>query len=248
MTTGRISPQTTVGPRAPFVARLSSLAKLSEPEVDLLAELGRHREVHRPGDELTVEGDPARRPRFILSGWASNQHILSDGRRQVFGFAVPGDGLGVYPRMAPPSLYTTVAHTALVTVDAMPFLDAVRTAAMPGLVKAFTAVARLEDKMLLDQILRLGRQTAYERVAHFLLEIEERLSAVGLSERRRFPLPLTQEILADALGLSVVHVNRTLQQLRRDGLIEWRSGVATLLDRDLLMSVAEYHATGRKLL
>jgi CRP-like cAMP-binding protein len=246
--TGRISPQTTLRPGNPIVLRLTAVAKLSEPELDLLAELGRHRETHRPGDELLIEGDPARRPRFILSGWASNQHILSDGRRQVFNFALPGDGLGVYPRMAPPALYTSVAHTPMETVDATPFLEAVRQGAMPGLVKAFSAVARLEDKMLLDQILRLGRQTAYERVAHFLLEIEERLSAVGLSERRRFPLPLTQEILADALGLSVVHVNRTLQQLRRDGLIEWRSGVATLLDRDPLMSAAEYHAAGRKLL
>jgi len=241
----RTLPQKTAAPRQPFVLRLASLARLSEPELDLLSGLG-GREAHRPGDELSVAGDPARRPRFIVSGWATNQHILSDGRRQVFSFALPGDGLCVYPRMAPPALYTSIAHTPMVTVDATPFLDAVRTAAMPGLVKAFTAVARLEDKMLLDQILRLGRQTAYERVAHFLLEIDDRLAAVGLSDRRRFPLPLTQEILADALGLSVVHVNRTLQQLRRDGLIEWRSGQASLLDRDLLMNVAEYHTPGRK--
>ena len=100
--TGRISPQTTLRPGNPIVLRLTAVAKLSEPELDLLAELGRHRETHRAGDELLIEGDPARRPRFILSGWASNQHILSDGRRQVFNFALPGDGLGVYPRMAPP--------------------------------------------------------------------------------------------------------------------------------------------------
>jgi CRP-like cAMP-binding protein len=246
--TARLSLRAPLRSDDPILRRLTALASLSESDRELLAELGRHRETHRPGDELLVEGDPARRPRFILSGWASNQRILSDGRRQVFNFAVPGDGLGVYPRMAPPALYTTIALTAMETVDAAPFLDAIRKGESAGLATAFSAGARLEDKMLLDQVVRLGRQTAFERVAHFLLEVHERLAAVGLSENRRFPLPLTQEILADALGLSVVHVNRTLQLLRRDGLIEWRSGMATLLDRELLMNVAEYHVAGRKAL
>jgi CRP-like cAMP-binding protein len=67
---------------------------------------------------------------------------------------------------------------------------------------------------------------------------------VGLAEKQRFPLPLTQELLADALGLSIVHINRTLQQMRRDGLIEWRSGVATILQRNLLVNLADYRLTG----
>jgi CRP-like cAMP-binding protein len=242
----KLAPRAPLRSNDPVVLRLTSLASLSDDEQDLLTELGRYRESHRAGEELLSEGDPARRPRFILSGWACNQRVLTDGRRQVFSFAVPGDGLGVYPRMMPPSPYTAVALTPMETVDATPFLEAVRKGASGGFATAFAAGARLEDKMLLDQIVRLGRQTAFERVAHFLLEIHERLATVGLSEHRRFPLPLTQEVLADALGLSVVHLNRTLQLLRRGGLIEWRSGVATLLDRDLLLGVAEYNVAGRR--
>jgi hypothetical protein len=86
----------------------------------------------------------------------------------------------------------------------------------------------------------LGRQTAYERVAHFLLEVQRRLEIAGLGDGQRFPLPLTQEIMGDALGLSIVHVNRTLQQLRRERLIELRSGVTILLQRDLLASIANF--------
>lgn len=242
--TGRISPNL-AGPRInAIVRRLSSLATLSDAEQAVLLNLSARRERHRSGDELLVEGDFARRPRFVLSGWASTQRILADGRRQVFGFALPGDGIGVYPRMSPPAPLSVVAATAMETVDAEPFLECIRDGQSPGLLKAFSAAARCEDIMLLDQVVRLGRQTAYERVAHFLLELHDRLDTVGLAERQRFPLPLTQEMLADTLGLSIVHINRTLQQMRRDDLIEWRSGVATIRQRELLLALADYRLTG----
>lgn len=239
--TSRIAPlRTTSRPTSPVLRRLMGLATLSDVEQTLILSLSAHSERHRAGDELLVEGDFARRPRFVVSGWASSQRILSDGRRQVFGFALPGDGVGVYPRMAPPAPFAVIATTTMETVDAEPFLEALRLGDSPGLLKAFSAAARLEDQMLLDHIVRLGRQTAYERVAHFLLELHDRLATVELAEQQRFPLPLTQEILADTLGLSIVHINRTLQQMRRDHLIEWRSGVATILRRDLLASMSDY--------
>jgi CRP-like cAMP-binding protein len=242
--TGRIAPLKTTSRADPILRRLTALATLSDVEQALILGLSAHSERHRAGDELLVEGDFARRPRFVVSGWASTQRILSDGRRQVFGFALPGDGIGVYPRMAPPAPFTVVATTAMETVDAEPFLEAVRLGDSPGLLKAFSAAARVEDQILLDHIVRLGRQTAYERVAHFLLELHDRLAVVGLAEQQRFPLPFTQEILADTLGLSIVHINRTLQQMRRDHLIEWRSGMATILRRDLLASMSDYRLSG----
>lgn len=238
--TGRILPRTVSRASETVLRRLTSLATLSDVEQALVLSLNGRPERHRAGDELLVEGDLVRRPRFVVSGWASTQRILSDGRRQVFGFALPGDGIGVYPRMAPPAPFTVTATTVMETVDAEPFLEAIRLGDSPGLLKAFSAAARAEDQMLLDHIVRLGRQTAYERVAHFLLELHDRLATVGLAEHQHFPLPFTQEILADTLGLSIVHINRTLQQLRHDRLIEWRSGVATILRRDLLVSIADY--------
>ena len=242
--TGPIAPRITAGrPIDPILRRLASLTILSDAEQALILSLNNRRERHRTGEELLLEGDVARRPRFILSGWASTQRILSDGRRQVFGFALPGDGIGVYPRMSSPAPFTIVAATPVETVDAEPFLAAVRAGDAPGLLKAFSAAARMEDANLLDHVVRLGRQTAYERVAHFLLELHDRLEAVGLAEKQRFPLPLTQEILADTLGLSIVHINRTLQQMRRDGVIEWRSGMATIRQRDQLVAQADYRLT-----
>lgn len=226
----------------PVLRRLKAVASLSEGDIKVVLGLTARRQRHRAGEELYVEGDTARRPRFVVSGWASTHRVLTDGRRQILGFALAGDGLGLYPRMTPPMLFNVVAATDMETVDAQPVLDLVRSGGSPGLLRAFAAVSRSEDALLLDNLVRLGRQTAYERVAHFLLEVQDRLALVGLGDSRRFPLPLTQEMLGEALGLSIVHVNRTLQQLRRDKLIEWRSGVAVLLERDLLVRIADYRS------
>jgi CRP-like cAMP-binding protein len=215
------------------------LSTLSDAELDLLRNLGERRDRHLAGEELVIEGGLAGRPRFILSGWACRQRVLPDGRRQIFSFLLPGDGFGLSRRLGP-ELSTIAALTALETVDAEPVLDAIQAGKAPGLARAIAATDPVEQTQLFDHMVRLGRQTAYERVAHFLLELQRRLEIAGLGDNQRFPLPLTQEILADALGLSIVHVNRTLQQLRRERLIELRSGVAILLERELLANIADY--------
>jgi CRP-like cAMP-binding protein len=224
------------------VRRFARLANLSHAEQEALRRLATVRVGHRAGDVLQAEGDDTRRPRFILSGWAYSQRLLSDGRRIIFRFTVPGDGMGVYPSGPPPGLHTIVAATTVETVDAEPILAMIRAGQGPGLLRALATAARIDEMRQLDHIVRLGRQTAHERVAHFLLELYDRLAAVGIGEDQRFPLPLTQELMSDALGVSYVHVNRTLQQLRRDRRIELNSGVATLLERDQLVLMADYRA------
>jgi CRP-like cAMP-binding protein len=229
--------------------RLRALATLSEEEQALVRALGEHRQRHAPGEELVAEGQPPGRARFVLSGWASWQRVMPDGRRQIFGFILPGEGVGLGERPAPPSLASAVALTALETIDAEPLLEVIRGGRAPGMKQAVEQSRRLEQSLLLDHVVRLGRQTAYERVAHFLLELQQRLEVAGLGDAQRFPLPLTQEILADALGLSIVHVNRTLQQLRRERLIELRSGVAILLQPEMLASISDFRrqAAARRL-
>jgi CRP-like cAMP-binding protein len=218
---------------------MRALGPVSEAEVDFLRTLAERRERHVAGDELASEGGEPARARLILSGWACRQRVLPDGRRQIFAFLLPGDAIGLNPRQgAEPS--TISALTAMETVEAEPLAKAVQSGRTPGLARALVAAEAAEHGLLLDHMVRLGRQTAYERVAHFLVELQRRLEIVGLGDSQRFPLPLTQEILADALGLSIVHVNRTLQQLRREQLIELRSGVAILLEPETLASIAGY--------
>jgi len=97
-----------------------------------------------------------------------------------------------------------------------------------------------EEASLRDQVVRLGRQSAHQRLIHLLLEFHARLMAVGLARERGFHLPLSQEILSDALGLSVVHTNRILQQLKREQLIESRGGNIVLCDLQRMMELVDY--------
>jgi CRP-like cAMP-binding protein len=226
-------------PLEPVLRRLRAYSALSEAEQEFLRTLMDRRERVPAGEELVPDGGLADPPRFILSGWACRQRVLSDGRRQIFSFLLPGDSIGLRTR-ASAELAPICTLTAVEVVAADPVLEAIRSGRAPGLARAVAAAEVAEQALILDQMVRLGRQTAYERVAHFLLELQNRLEVAGLGDGQRFPLPLTQEILADALGLSIVHVNRTLQQLRREGLIELRSGVAILLQRDTLLRIADY--------
>jgi len=238
--TGRFNSHLGVRPIDPILRRLRSLANLSDSDIELVRSLAERRERHSPGEQLTAEGAGGGHPRLVVSGWACRQRLMSDGRRQIFSLLLPGDGFGFGGR---PALSGVVALTALETLDATALQDAAWRGGSPGLARALAAAELLDDALLLDHAVRLGRMTALERVAHFLLELQQRLETAGLGDRQRFPLPLTQEILADTLGLSIVHVNRTLQQLRRSGLIELRSGVAILLEPESMARICDYRST-----
>ena len=238
--TGRLNTHLSIRPIDAMVRRLRSLGNPGDADLELLRGLSERRERHGPGEQLVAEAETGVRPRFIVSGWACRQRLMPDGRRQIFSLLLPGDGFGFGAR---PQLASITALTAVETVDATPVQDAVRRGGAPGLARALAASDLLEDALLLDHAVRLGRLTAFERVAHFLLELQQRLEVAGLGDRQRFPLPLTQEIMADTLGLSIVHVNRTLQQLRRSGMIELRSGVAILLEPDSMARLCDYRPT-----
>ena len=109
-----------------------------------------------------------------------------------------------------------------------------------GLAEAYAVSNALDQQYLCLHIVRLGRLNAMERIADWLLELRERLNLSGEAPDDSFILPVTQEIIADALGLTSVHVNRTLQAMRRDGLLELRGGAVTLLDVAQLTALADY--------
>jgi CRP-like cAMP-binding protein len=222
-------------PLDPVLRRLSSLHPLSASEAALLQTPVARRLQASGGDQLVADGVGA--ARFLLSGWAAYQTTLADGRRQILRLLTPGDTFGEYPHLRPP-VCEVVALTQVSMADAVPALQAASSGDAPGLARALALAARQHDIQLASAITRLGAMSAYERLAHLLLELAGRLQAAGLSEGRHFPLPLTQEMLAETLGLSIVHVNRTLQQLRRDRLIELRSGVAVLLQPQALAQIA----------
>jgi CRP-like cAMP-binding protein len=198
----------------------------------------------RAGSELTAEG-AAHHPALMLDGWALRQRVLSDGRRQIFGFVLPGDLFGLSACRGAGAAAGMVALTP-VTVAPLPLLaESMHSAPQSALGRLAWEQIGHEERELCNQVVRLGQQSAYERLIGLLLELHDRLKARKLAADGSFVLPLTQEVLSDALGLSVVHTNRTLQQLRREHLIESRGNSVSLNDIALLAEIADYRPTAR---
>ncbi|WP_165842845.1 Crp/Fnr family transcriptional regulator [Phenylobacterium deserti] len=183
-----------------------------------------------------VAGEP--RTKWMLSGWACEMRVLPDGRRQIYSFALPGDVVLSRPVnvSGPCSL---VALTPIECVDVAHLLSRARKPDRDEISKAMNRALHEMQERRYEAIVRLGRRSAVQRVADLLLELHDRLSDVGLVSDDGFRLPLTQEHFADALGLSVVHVNRSLRTLRLNKLVNFRFGRASGFDRAGLITFSQ---------
>ncbi|HZH26801.1 MAG TPA: Crp/Fnr family transcriptional regulator [Azospirillaceae bacterium] len=190
--------------------------------------------------DLVKQGERAGRMGVLRSGWAMRYKTLSDGRRHVINFVLPGDAFGLFG-----TLFDASDHSvAMLTDGELAYVEADTLVAMfhehPKLAAAFAWFAAREEAMLAERAAGLGRRTALERMAHILLELLKRLEVVAMADDGRFELPVTQEILADTLGLSLVHVNRTLRRLREGGLLETEGQRFWLRDLRALAEVADF--------
>jgi CRP-like cAMP-binding protein len=218
-----------------YVRRLKGFSALSDSDVAALeARLGRI-ESYPAGKDLDLR---VAQPMFLLSGWACLAHSLRDGRRQIIAFVLPGDGVGFDLLTRSQRSIEMLALTPLKVCHALPG----SLSLSERMNVAFAGAAAAQQTRLIDHLVRLGRQTAYERMAHLLLELHARLTEIGEARGDSFNLPVKQEVLADALGLSLVHVNRTLQQMRRDRLVDMRGAQMTFLDRGALEAAADQSA------
>ena len=208
----------------PVVRRLAALAVLDDNALQALQDaLGRCFSVP-VRQELLHEGEPISRSAVMVKGWAARTRCLEDGRRQIINFVLPGDLVG-FTGLGQPLASSTVIAITDVTLCPMP-----DPSLSPSLAEAYAVSRALDEAHLLGQITRLGRLSAQERIQDLLLELLERLELAGLAREGRYRIPLTQEMLADALGLTPVHVNRMLQQARQAGELSWHGGEVILHD------------------
>jgi CRP-like cAMP-binding protein len=196
---------------------------------------------HCPADaEIVAEGVEQTVSRVLIEGWAGRTKSLVSGKRQVTELHLAGDFVDLHSvslrRLDHSIVALTPCRTALFPHEALrAMIDR-----SPRLARALWA-STLRDAAAHRQWLAvLGQLPAIGQIAHLLCEIEARLAALGRVRDGGFELPLTQEDVADCLAITPVHVNRMVQQLRSDGLIEWRRGRMTLLDLDRLRRLAEF--------
>jgi CRP-like cAMP-binding protein len=231
-----------INPKDVLVSRFNKLTPLNDQERGVLRLIeGRPRRAHRPDSRLLREGAEIQAPHLIVSGWAAHVRELNNGRRQITSVLIPGDAIGLSLHAHPLSSTSVVALTTVSTLEAPELRLAWRDFdRVQGLAKALDLAAAEQEHFLLSHVVRLGRQNAHERMSSWFAELEYRLSARGLSTNGAFAFPLTQEVMADVTGLSVVHVNRTLQQMRRDRHIDLSRGRLTILDADALRAAGEF--------
>lgn len=196
--------------------------------------LGRHSLIMREGEQLN-------KLLVVCSGWAMRKVTLADGRRQILDFVLPGDVIGLHVDSNQVATCDVEALTSIETAEIDLTEIARRTEANPAIGVGMNIFFLREMTMLSDQVLRLGRMTAYERVCHLLLEIFYRQSECGrVGYNGSVDFPITQAIMADTLGLSVVHVNRQIMQLRREGLVTLNRRCLIVHDQAALQRISEY--------
>jgi len=214
--------------------------KPSLHEAELLERCFAHTLTAEAGRELQVAGSPLSRPKMILSGWVGLARFLDDGRRQFMDLHIAGDFTAFRLQSDAHAQAYAICLTPVQYVEVAEILHGVN--AQPGLYPGLLAKMRASEEeqraRLFDHILRVGRMLAHERLAHFALELYRRHERVGLVTAQSFPMPLTQEVLGDVLGLSTVHINRTLQQLRREGLLKTANGRWQIPNIEALRAVA----------
>lgn len=225
--------------------KLSSFVKLSSAELSCLADLQSAPVRVKRGKELVHEGQSGHKAYILQAGWALSFKLLPDGGRQIIGFPIPGDCIGLRSVLLRTSDHSFSALTDAVvsSVEAPRMLQLFND--FPRLAAAILWATSRDEAMIVEHLVSIGRRTAIERTAHFFLELSERLALVGLATNKEFPCPLNQYVLADALGLSAIHVNRVLRQLRERKLLTLKRGKVVVQDAVALAQLAGFeHQSG----
>lgn len=234
---------TTGKPHDSLLARkLCAFVQLSACELDCLASLHASPLRIPSGAEIVHEGQTGHVVHILQEGWACSFKLLPNGGRQIITFPLPGDCVGLRSVLLRTSDHSFSALTDVVVsrVEASRFLQVLNK--YPRLGAALLWAASRDEAMVVEHLVSIGRRSAVERTAHFFLELAERLKMVGLADDEGFSCPLNQYVLADALGLSAIHVNRVLKRLRERGLLTVRGRAVRIGDLERLKALAGFRS------
>jgi CRP/FNR family transcriptional regulator len=203
-------------------------------------------ELHvEPGASFLREGATADHLYTVLNGWAFRYKMLDDGRRQILNYALPADMVGLQGALMREMEHSVEALTPL-TLCVFPrakLWDLYTR--FPSLAFDITWLAAREEQLIDQHLVNLGRRTALERTAYLLLHLYIRADEAGMVKNGTIQFPFTQQHLADTLGMSLVHTNKTLKRLMASNAIRWKDRVFEMVDRAELTTIAGDSVTPR---
>lgn len=226
-----------------LMRKLERIGHLSDEERNAVENLPAKVQTLQPRQDIVRDGDKPAHCCLLVEGWAFRYKILGEGRRQILSFHVPGDVPDLHSlhiQMMDHSLAAlTEATIAFIPHESL--LDV--TKRFPGLAALLWRETLIDAAIFRQWITGMGQRDAFGRMAHLFCELYSKLEAMGLAADHRCMLPITQSELGDALGLSSVHTNRTLQEIRAQDLIATRSRTLSITDWDRLVQAAEFDPT-----
>ena len=225
----------------PFFRRLAARDTISSDERQaLIARCGPSR-TYAPGDDIILEGQRVSHSTLLVTGICCRYELVNNGGRQIVSLHLPGDfvdlhsfvlkemdhSIGVFS----PCRAVTFEHSDLAEL----------TAEFPHLTRVLWLMTLLDGAIMREWLVSMGRRTALQRLAHLICELHRRYDVVGLCPTGSIDVPLTQAQLGDVLGMSTVHVNRVLQDLRGRGVLRWEGSTITVPDWQRLEDLADFN-------
>ena len=225
----------------PLSRKLKNFVPLTAADRDMLAEVLEPPRMIEPRADIVEEGEDPRAVNVVMSGWACRYRQFEDGRRQIISLLLPGDCCDPHIFLLDRRDHAIGALTqvAIARIPGAALVDL--TSRNPALDLAFHREELASAAIQREWTVSLGRRSGVERLAHLFCELHVRLAAVGLADGTSCPMPLTQPDLADALGQTTVHINRTLQDVRAARLLSLKSRRLTLLDPEGLRRLAKFN-------
>lgn len=223
-----------------YIAKLEKRSEISPETKAAFCSLRAQRIELASHQDFIREGDAVDRCSFVEEGLVSRYKTMRDGGRQILSFHLPGDMIDLHASLLLVADHGVRTHvpTSILTVAASDILAL--AADYPELARAFWFDTLVDAAIFREWTLNVGRRSARQQVAHLLMELAHRYNEIGEGDGRRFPLQLIQADIADATGLSAVHVNRSLQYMRGERLIRTQGRMVEIEDREGLARLAEF--------
>ncbi|MEM6649772.1 MAG: Crp/Fnr family transcriptional regulator [Pseudomonadota bacterium] len=224
----------------PFRNRIAQYTALADEAWGPFSEMATDLQSYEMDEDIICASEPADNVFIMVEGWAIRYRVLEDGRRQIVNFMLPGDifDLQSLADLKADHSVTTVTPATVIKIKSEKFLRLLRQST--ELAATFWWASVQEESILREQIVRIGRRSAQERIGHLLLELERRFNIAIGKETTHMPLPLSRTELADTLGLTSIHVSRTMSSMRRSGLIEEVDRNIRILDREKLSKMCQF--------